>query len=352
MFVSVIIPVFNAEKYLHQAIQSILFQTFTDFELIIIDDGSTDNSLTILQSFDDIRIKLIQNQGNQGISTSLNKGIDLAKGKYIARMDADDIAMPERLEKQVAFLEKNPNIDLLGSSIENIDYLGKSKGFDIADYKKERIECLLVFTCPLYHPTIMAKKTVFEELKYDLNYDGVEDWELWIRIVKKYTIIRTSDVLLQYRRHDNNLSKAVNSAKNIKLYKLVETQLHHYFNINNTKSIQKHLESCTSLTPNSISAKEIEGYKSWLLTFITQNTSSFKKVDLVFAINLTWFYLINRTLKERKYSIIKVLLKNDFNLSSRKRRFILLKAIGYSKIGFLFSPFKQFVISFINRYKK
>ena len=107
--VSILMPVYNSEKYLREAIKSILNQTFTNFELIIINDGSTDNSLKIIKSFKDNRIKIIKNKGNLGLIKTLNKGIDLAQGKYIARMDADDIAMPKRLEKQIAFFNENPD---------------------------------------------------------------------------------------------------------------------------------------------------------------------------------------------------------------------------------------------------
>ena len=184
-----------------------------NFELIIINDGSTDESLKIIHSFEDKRIQIIDNQLNKGIAYSLNNGIELAKGKYIARMDADDIAMPNRLERQIAFLEKNPSIDLIGCSVEIIDSLGKSNGYDIRDYSHEMIECLLIFTCPLYHPTVMGKKEVFKNLKYDTRADILEDWELWTRVVKEYNVINTPDILLKYRQHKDNFSKIINIAK-------------------------------------------------------------------------------------------------------------------------------------------
>ena len=114
--VTLLMSVFNGQSYLKEAIESILNQTFEDFEFLIINDASKDNSLRIIQSFDDSRIKLVHNSDNIGLTKSLNKGIDLAKGEFIARMDCDDISLPERLSMQVSFMDKNPDIGILSSA--------------------------------------------------------------------------------------------------------------------------------------------------------------------------------------------------------------------------------------------
>ena len=114
--VTLLMSVFNGQSYLKEAIESILNQTFEDFEFLIINDASKDNSLRIIQSFDDSRIKLVHNSDNIGLTKSLNKGIDLAKGEFIARMDCDDISLPERLSMQVSFIDKNPDIGILSSA--------------------------------------------------------------------------------------------------------------------------------------------------------------------------------------------------------------------------------------------
>ena len=119
--ISVLMPVFNSERYLKTAIESILNQTFQDFELIIVDDGSTDASENIIRSFESEKIFSYKNAGNIGLIATLNRGIDLCRGKYIARMDADDVSLPTRLEKQFNFLKKNPEYALVGSNAERID---------------------------------------------------------------------------------------------------------------------------------------------------------------------------------------------------------------------------------------
>ncbi|HGF9542707.1 TPA: glycosyltransferase family 2 protein, partial [Acinetobacter baumannii] len=128
MLVSVVLPAYNAELYLKEAIDSVLSQTFTDFELIILNDGSIDRTEEIILSYNDSRIVYVKNEKNLGLIGTLNKGINLAKGKYIARMDADDICLPERFKKQVDFLEKNNEIDLIGTNAIKINNNGDRIG--------------------------------------------------------------------------------------------------------------------------------------------------------------------------------------------------------------------------------
>ena len=118
--VTVLMPVYNCEKYLRESIESILNQTFKDFEFLIINDGSSDKSAEIVESYNDNRINFVQNEKNIGLAASLNRGLDIAKGEYIARMDADDISLPERLEKQVRFMETNPQIGICGQLDKNL----------------------------------------------------------------------------------------------------------------------------------------------------------------------------------------------------------------------------------------
>jgi glycosyltransferase involved in cell wall biosynthesis len=345
LLISIILPVFNTDKYLQQSIESILNQTFTDFELIIIDDGSTDNSLKIIQSFDDNRIKIIQNQTNQGISTSLNKSIDLAQGKYIARMDADDISMPERLKKQVAFLEKNPTIDLVGSSVEFIDAYDNSKNsFDIRDYNQEMLDCLLIFTCPIYHPTIMCKSELLRQFKYDKFYEGLEDWELWTRIIETKNIINLPDVLLKYRLHEQNISRQKNLIVEQRLEKILAQQLEKYFKMTTQFSINIHLQTCANIQlSKKINASTIKRSEEWLRQLENLNTENkYFNTDIFnFALNLTWYNYIVRHINNGKWYFINSVFNSSFSLSFKQRMIILLKVIYASKFRLLILPFIQ-----------
>lgn len=195
--VTVGLPVYNTEKYLAFCIQSILLQTYQNFEIIITDDGSTDKSLEIAKSFLDDRIKIYSDGTNRGISHRLNQQINLAKGKYFVRMDSDDIMFPERLEKQISYLENNSCIEVVGSSIVVVDNENKIIAFreakKIDDYKK-------VFSQILFnHPTVAGKLSFFEKYKYSEEYTGVEDADLWIRSFLKNNFEVMKEPLLFYR---------------------------------------------------------------------------------------------------------------------------------------------------------
>ena len=166
--ITVLMSVYNGERYLHEAIESILNQTFTDFEFLIINDGSTDSTRDIITSYTDSRIRLIDNEQNIGLTKSLNKGIDLARGKYIARMDADDISMPERLEVQYNFLEKNIEYSLVSSGAYLIDENNNQIGELYRPYNYEMILGYIFFFNPIIHPSVLfEKKEIIECGKYN-----------------------------------------------------------------------------------------------------------------------------------------------------------------------------------------
>lgn len=204
--ISVLLSVYNGEKYLKEAINSILNQTFKNFEFIIIDDGSTDRTKDILQEFNDSRICLITNEKNIGLVNSLNLGLSLCKGKYIARMDADDIAYPERLEKQFDCLETNKHIGICGTWYnyfidgEEIRHTIKYPCDDL------HLRALAFLQTPFLHPTVMIRKYILEEnkLKYSSEYYRAEDYGLWIELLQYTQGATIPDILLDYRLHQNN----------------------------------------------------------------------------------------------------------------------------------------------------
>ena len=208
--VSVIMPVYNAEKYVGLAIDSILKQTFTDFEFLIFNDGSSDNSKQIIESFKDPRIKFYDSVSNSGYVAHLNRGIELATGKYIARMDADDISLPERFELQVNFLESHPDIGLCGAWI--LQFEGNDEPDKRVLYKypadHDEICVTLLRHNSFAHPVVMMRRKILIEygLRYDPEYMPSEDARLWVSI-KKYTRLHNiQKVLLQYRKHNNQIS--------------------------------------------------------------------------------------------------------------------------------------------------
>jgi glycosyltransferase involved in cell wall biosynthesis len=209
-----VLPVYNAGNFLQEAVKSILDQTYTDFELIIINDCSTDNSAAILDRFNDPRIRLFSNDTNLKVVKTLNKGISLARGKYIARMDADDISHPKRFEKQVAFLEQHSEIDLCGTWVQTF---GSESNVMRAATEHEHIKVRLFFVNPMFHPAVMFKKDSFEKfgLTYDEHYTNAEDYGLWVKAIDALKFANLPEVLLKYRIHDTNVSVFKESNKKI-----------------------------------------------------------------------------------------------------------------------------------------
>lgn len=206
--VSVLMTAYNSERYIAEAIESILNQTFSDFEFLIINDGSTDKTAEIIAKYakTDKRIKFIDNKKNQGLIAVLNQGLDLARGEYIARMDSDDIAMPERLEKQVAYLDENPHVGAVGGWHEKF---GNNVKPTVRQYPKHaKILDMLILGTPLSHPTTTMRTSVLRDNKiyYNPDFPHAEDYEIWSQIIKVAAIHNLPMKLLNYRWHSTNVS--------------------------------------------------------------------------------------------------------------------------------------------------
>ncbi len=207
--VSVLMPVYNAEKFINEAVESILNQTFSEFEFIIINDGSTDQSEAILKDFQkrDQRVKVISGP-NKGYSTRLNEGLGYAKGDYIARMDADDIALPERFAKQVAFLEDHPNYVAVGSRTLLID----EEGLAIMPFSEqtshEEIDAAHMTGRggSISHPSVMLRRETLQSVGgYRENMEPAEDLDLFLRLAEIGKLANLPDLLLKYRLHPKSV---------------------------------------------------------------------------------------------------------------------------------------------------
>lgn len=232
ILVSVIMPVYNGALYLKEAIDSILSQTHTNLELIIINDGSTDNSEEIIRSYEDNRIRYIINEKNSGICVTLNKGLDIAEGKYIARMDCDDISVPERLQKQIEYMELNPSIGILGSDIIVFGEGIKEQIFTF-EHDKNCCKAGLLFNTCAAHPVIMMRKSLVDEhlFRYNDIYRGLEDFELWYRISKHAELVNLSYPLLYYRKHKSQETQNVSPRVLNKLYEFLSDRVSEYVSL-------------------------------------------------------------------------------------------------------------------------
>ena len=219
--ISVIFPIYNGSMYLREAIESIRAQTFTDYEIIIIDDGSTDDSFQIIRSITDKRIRAYR-QRNRGLAATLNHGISLARGRYLARMDQDDLALPTRLEKQVAFLEGHARCALLGTAAEI--WIGDQKTDRMHDHPIDNLSLKfeLMFDNYFVHSSVMFRKTAVEDIggyTTDTARQPPEDYELWSRLARKHEVANLSERLLVYREVAASMSRV--TAANPFLDKLV-----------------------------------------------------------------------------------------------------------------------------------
>ncbi len=199
--------VYNGERYLREAMDSILSQTFHDFEFLIINDGSTDGSSEIICSYKDPRIRLINFDTNKGLIAALNKGIGLAQGSYIVRMDTDDVSLPMRIEKQVNFMDRNPDIGAAGSWAVTIG-MAKSRKI-ITETNTAMLRCKLFFANPLLHPTVIIRTCVLQKynLLYDAAYCHSEDYKMWLDISEHTKLSNVPEVLLKYRIHPHQTSQ-------------------------------------------------------------------------------------------------------------------------------------------------
>ena len=179
--VSVVLPAYNEEGYIHRSIDSILAQTFSDFELILLDDGSTDGTWRIMHAYKDPRIRRIQ-LGRVGFTKALNHGLRLSRGDYIARMDADDESLPERLERQVEFLDMHPAVSILGTTYYRYDGLRNERYVRSFPQDDQDIRRALALYIPICHGSVMYRKAVIDKVGgYKENVDDLEDLELWLR---------------------------------------------------------------------------------------------------------------------------------------------------------------------------
>lgn len=318
--ISILLPVYNGELFLRQAISSIINQTYTDWELILINDGSTDNSENIISEFDDKRIRYFKNEHNLGLIKTLNKGIDLCRGEYIARMDADDICLPKRLEKQYHFMKTNSSIFLLGSNAFIINNNNEITGKIVNFTKDNLLKINLLFSVPFIHPSIIAKASVLKELKYDENYKYAEDYELWTRISEKHNIANLSDCFLEYRWHLGNESVVNKKKQDLIKDKIIIKQLQSYLDLNPSRE-ELYMHKITFLqydvkgNNSSFLFEDFPKLDLWFKKIILANRDKkyYDQSLLIAFLFSRWFVLC---IKQKKYSLTlkQTFVPNNINI--------------------------------------
>lgn len=292
--ITVLLPVFNTKDFVAESIQSILNQTERDFELIVIDDCSTDGTIEIVESFQDPRIVLHKKKTNTGYTESLNWGIEKASGKYIARMDADDVSLPNRFEKQLKFLMFNPDISICGT---DAFVRGGNLIFNYPQTPKAIFANLLMGNS-LIHPSIFGRSEIFKKFKYDTSKEPAEDYDLFTRLViENKRLANIPEKLLTYRLHSEQTSE-VRKIKQIQSAKKSMLQLFKYFNYDQDLYPD-------SLVSNAIWPERV--FTRYELVKAIKWYASLKSLKKNLDIDHSY---LNSVLKRKQYNLLKFCLNN------------------------------------------
>ncbi|MFD2145289.1 glycosyltransferase family 2 protein [Mucilaginibacter antarcticus] len=299
MKVTVLMPVYNGGECLKQAIESILSQSFTDYELLIINDASIDDSEKVIKSFIDPRIRYLKNDGNKGLVETLNLGLREATGQYIARMDQDDICHNDRLKLQVKFLDSHAEIGVCGTGA----HMFGDRNFNMFVFESSKeIAIQLIFNSPLIHPTVMLRKELLDKnnLRYDPLFSHAEDFAFWAELSKWTQIYNIPQVLINYRWHQTNYSTTKFEEQRVVSNSIRIKYITDSFGINISEAeIGIHKKICEL---DIFKENEITEAYNWLIKLVNVNNGSNKFDEKLFS----WF--ISFTGK-KYWSIVTALFK-------------------------------------------
>jgi glycosyltransferase involved in cell wall biosynthesis len=267
--VSVVIPAFNAEKYIVECMESICRQTYPFLELLVIDDASTDGTCEILKQIHDPRISIIRNPINRGLAASVNQAIRIAKGNYIARMDADDIALPSRIEKQVHFLETRPEVSIVGTAMKSIGYGSFIHRFPLSH---DACKAQLLFNVCFGHPTVMIRKNVFdspENFYLEELQQYSEEYELWCRLVNRFRFANLPEVLLHYRTFPPSLKSEAEQKRKINSFAIRQNFIRQELGVPASSVFELHDQAANVLKVST--QEEVNKTIEWLMYLKMRN---------------------------------------------------------------------------------
>ena len=303
--VSILLPVYNGERYIKETIDSLLSQTFREFELIVINDASTDGTVSIIKQYADSRITLVHNETNRGLIYTLNRGLTLCRGKYISRIDSDDIALPDRLQTQYDFMETHPETGICGCSIEIFNEEKKhTQRVDFASSDLD-IRAFAFFQSPFNHPSSMLRKSVLDQhrLQYPEIYLHAEDYGLWIEMLKYTQGANIPKVLTRYRKHENSIT-ALDDKKTASRIEILLRLHTRYLNQNGIELTPEQMQVYTPFTdrslPYPLNAANRQAVESVLKDFLAQvaekQAALYPGVLHFLSVNTFYKFFRNRTL--------------------------------------------------------
>jgi len=288
--VTVLMPVYNGERHLNEALDSVLNQTFKDFEFLIINDGSADESVKIIEKYCDARIRLVHNEKNLQLIATLNKGIQLARGEYIARMDCDDVCLPQRLEKQITFMDQHRDVGVCGSWISIFSEKSRSTWQPPTD--SEEISALLFFDTGVAHPSVIMRTKYFVDngLYYDPSFIHAEDYELWTRAIEYFKFANIPEILLCYRQTSGQISQIFNDVQKENATIVRLRQLQKLDITPDNREIEIHMSMMYDKSARSL--EYLEELARWLTRIIRANVGKKRYIEPFFSnqLKLKWFH--------------------------------------------------------------
>ena len=274
--VTVFIPVYNREQYIGPAIESILSQSFSDFELLLVDDGSTDGSLRTMRAYPDPRIRIVCNGYNLGIPKTRNRGLQLARGEYIALLDSDDLAVANRLFLQTQYLDQNPAVVQVGGWTQAIDRRGH-----LLDKRKRQpirpadIDAELLFRCCLSNTTIMARTETLKHYRYRESFPRCQDYDLHVRLAQRHRMANIPKVLSHARTHTTQITRQTPELGDEKKREIVQFQLKHLGITGSPEDLQAHLLLSRFRKTRFIPGPDyLDWADQWIQRLVAANTSS------------------------------------------------------------------------------
>ncbi|MGG1593052.1 glycosyltransferase family 2 protein [Terribacillus saccharophilus] len=323
--ITVLMSAYNSEKTIVLALESILSQTFEDFEIIIVNDGSTDKTLEIISSYKDKRIRIINNESNYGLIHSLNLGIKKANGDYVARMDADDIANPDRLLKQLNILEKQKDIDIVSSNVRMFsDKFKFIKKNTVSSASLEKLRTELLFQNRIFHPTVMIRSSLLKGYNYLSEHLYCEDYGLWQRLIKNHKFIIQDEILLNYRMTSSSITSISRKKMNLLFNSHINVYKTGLDNLGidyKPEELKIHTEICLARKMSDFKFNLVEKEK-WLRKLKT-NLIHNEKIDRKFLSEIISDFMLFNCLKENDY--LFHLNSSLIEIKMNKTRFILSK---------------------------
>ena len=329
--VTVFIPVYNREQYIGDAIESILVQTFSDFEILLVDDGSTDTSVDKIRSFSDPRIRLVCNEKNLGIPQTRNKGIEHARGQYMAMLDSDDRAFPERLEKQVAFLESHPDYAQVGSWCRMMDAQGNVLNkIKRQPASPDDIHAQFLFRCAMSNRSIMARTTILKEYGYRNDFPRCQDYELHVRLAKQYKLGNIPECLVYGRIHPEQITGQTPGLGDAKKQEIISAQLHELGVPFSEKDLDPHLTLSRMRKSQFIpDTAYLEWAQEWLVRLEQANAQTHRYAEPAFshALSDKWLQICWMARTKVGWIVLKYFFRSSLshNLLSTLRRRVLQK---------------------------